>query len=204
MGYLYNEKATRETIDANGFLHSGDIGKVDEQGLLKITGRLKELIITAGGENIPPVLIECLLKEQLPIVSNVVVVGDQKKFLVSLFTFFVELNEDGSPSDKLTPIVTEAFKALGSKATTSTEASKCPVVQKYVQKAVDFYNEKKSISRAQYIRKWAILPKDLSIAGGELTPTTKLKRKEILTKYSDIIESLYQGDEEQQQITSKL
>merc|ERR1712072_724337 len=87
MGYLNNDQATAETIDGDGWLHSGDIGVVDKHGYLKITGRLKELIITAGGENVPPVLIENEIKKEIgDIVSNVIVIGDRKKFLSCLVT----------------------------------------------------------------------------------------------------------------------
>ena len=84
MGYMYNEEATTKTIDPDGWLHSGDIGKVDEDGYLKITGRIKEILITAGGENVAPVLIEDELKKQLPCISNAMVIGDQKKYLTVL------------------------------------------------------------------------------------------------------------------------
>ena len=77
MGYYKNEKATKETIDEEGFLHSGDIGMLDKKGNLTITGRIKELLITAGGENVAPVLIENWIKEELPFISNCVVIGDQ-------------------------------------------------------------------------------------------------------------------------------
>lgn len=93
MGYLKNEQATAETIDVDGWLHSGDIGVIDKKGFLKITGRLKELIITAGGENVPPVLIENEIKNEIgEVVSNIIVIGDRRKFLsclVSLKVFFL-------------------------------------------------------------------------------------------------------------------
>merc|ERR1711903_19475 len=80
MGYMYNEKATKETIDSEGWLHSGDIG-TNEEGYLKITGRKKEILITAAGENVAPVLLEDEIKKQLPCVSNAMVIGDRKKYL---------------------------------------------------------------------------------------------------------------------------
>lgn len=92
MGYLKNEKATIEVIDKDGYFHSGDIGNVDSNGYVSITGRLKELIITAGGENIAPVLIEENFKKMCPPVSNIMVVGDYRKFLAALITFKVSFD----------------------------------------------------------------------------------------------------------------
>ena len=91
MGYFKNEEATKSTKDIEGYVHSGDLGMIDKNGFLKITGRLKELIITAGGENVAPVLIEDILKEQCPIISNVMVVGDNRKYLTALITLRVDV-----------------------------------------------------------------------------------------------------------------
>lgn len=95
MGYYKNEEATMKTIDEYGYLHSGDLGRLDERGNLSITGRLKELLITAGGENVAPVLIENEIKEELKFISNAMVVGDNKKFLTVLLTLKHELNKEG-------------------------------------------------------------------------------------------------------------
>ena len=92
MGYYKNDKQTIETIDKEGFLHSGDIGKIDAKGNLIITGRLKELIITAGGENVAPVLIEDEIKKELPFLGNCMVIGDKEKYLSAILTF--KYNED--------------------------------------------------------------------------------------------------------------
>jgi long-chain-fatty-acid--CoA ligase ACSBG len=86
MGYLHNESETIEVFDNEGYFHSGDLGFIDENGILDITGRIKELIITAGGENISPVKIEINIKEQCPILSNVVLIGDNRKYLTCLVT----------------------------------------------------------------------------------------------------------------------
>ena len=100
MGYLKNEKATLEAIDKDGFFHSGDLGRMDSQGLLYINGRIKELIITAGGENIAPIIIEDTFKELCPPISNIMVIGDYRKYLSALITFKVtmDLNTGGSTS----------------------------------------------------------------------------------------------------------
>ena len=92
MGYLNNEKETREAVDSEGFLHSGDVGFLDSKNNLTITGRKKEILKTAGGENIAPVLIETMLKEEIPILSNVVVIGDKRKYLIVLLTLPTEEN----------------------------------------------------------------------------------------------------------------
>jgi long-chain-fatty-acid--CoA ligase ACSBG len=86
MGYFKNAEDTSKTIDSQGFLHSGDVGKLTKEGVLFITGRVKELIITAGGENIPPILIENEIKKALPCLSNVMVVGDFRKYLTCLIS----------------------------------------------------------------------------------------------------------------------
>lgn len=98
MGYFKNEKETRKTIDAKGYLHSGDIGRLDNKGNLIITGRIKELIVTAGGENIPPVLVENTVKEELKCISNCMLVGDMKKFLSLVITLKHKPNPDGTLS----------------------------------------------------------------------------------------------------------
>ena len=95
MGYINKREKTSETIDSKGFYHTGDVGYLDKDGFLTITGRIKEILITAGGENVAPVLIENNIKKELSnIISNVVVIGDQKKFLSCLITLKVELNDE--------------------------------------------------------------------------------------------------------------
>lgn len=91
MGYIDEPEKTAEAIDENGYIHSGDIGYLDQKGLLYITGRLKELIITAGGENIPPVHIEHLVKNEISTLSNAFLIGDKRKFLAMLVTLKVNI-----------------------------------------------------------------------------------------------------------------
>ncbi|EAR97244.2 acyl-CoA synthetase (AMP-forming)/AMP-acid ligase II (macronuclear) [Tetrahymena thermophila SB210] len=189
MGYFKNEDATRQTIDSQGFLHSGDVGKLDKFGNLTITGRIKELIITAGGENVAPVLIENILKENLNFVSNAVVIGDKRKYLVVLLTFkFVQ--EGDKLSNQLSPESLREFEALGSTAKTVAEAKKDPKILQAIEQAIKKTNSK-AISRAQNIQKYAILDSDFSIDGGDLTPTLKLKRNVVNQKHEALIESLY-------------
>ncbi|MBC2735661.1 MAG: AMP-binding protein [Desulfobacteraceae bacterium] len=174
-GYFKNDEATRETIDADGWLHSGDVGQIDDKGFLKITDRMKELIITAGGENVPPQVLEGKYKA-IPVLNQVVIVGDRRKHMAALFT--------------LDPVKVEATAAqAGSKAATSVEAAACPQFKAYLQAQVDQINT--TLPRAWGIKKFVILPEELSIEGGELTPTMKLKRRVVNTKYAEEIESMY-------------
>ena len=175
-GYFKNEEATKETIDEEGWLHSGDIGKIDNRGFLKITDRKKELIITAGGENIPPQIIEGKIKA-IPVLSQVVVIGDQRKYLTALFTLDPEKVEQVASDE------------AGSPAKNSAEASKCKKFNAYIQGKVDEINQ--TLARVQTIKKFVILPQELSIESEELTPTMKLKRRIVNEKYSKEIESMY-------------
>ncbi len=174
-GYFKNPEATAEALDEDGWLHSGDIGEIDDRGFLQITDRKKDLIITAGGENIAPQVIEGQLKA-IPAVSQAVVVGDRRKHLSALFT----LDET-----KLDAVISES----GSSAKTMAEAADDPKVKAWLMKQVEGINEQ--LARVQTIKKIAILPADLSIDGGELTPTMKVKRKVVNSKYADIIEAFY-------------
>ncbi len=111
MGYLKNEEATRETIDSQGYLHSGDLGKLNSEGFLFITGRIKELIITAGGENVAPLIIEDAFKEHCPQCSNIMIIGENQKFLCAFITFKVDIDAtNGIPSQKLTNETIQSFK----------------------------------------------------------------------------------------------
>lgn len=112
MGYLKNEAATKECIDSQGYLHSGDLGKTDQNGFLFITGRIKEIIITAGGENVGPVIIEDTFKEYCYPCSNIMVIGENQKFMSALITFKVDIDVNkGIPSHNLTPDVVNFFKS---------------------------------------------------------------------------------------------
>jgi long-subunit acyl-CoA synthetase (AMP-forming) len=174
-GYFKNEAATAEALDDDGWLHSGDIGEKDEQGFIKITDRKKDLLITAGGENIAPQVIEGTLKS-IPWVSQAVVVGDRQKHLAALLTV---------DESKLDDLIAQA----GSKAKTMSEAASCEKVHGFLMGQVDSIN--KGLARVQTIKKIAVLPSDLSIEGGELTPTMKVKRKVVNNKYAEQIAAFY-------------
>ncbi len=176
-GYLKNPEATAETIDSEGWLHSGDIGVIDPDGFLRITDRKKDLLITAGGENVAPQVIEGMLKG-IPVVSQAVVLGDRMKFLTALVT----LDPDRLPTDLAT---------AGSPAKTVAEAAVCPKFNAWLMKEVEAMNGR--LARVQTIKKVTILKTDLSVEGGELTPTMKVKRKVVNEKYQSEIASMYSG-----------
>jgi len=190
-GYLYDEKKTKEAIDAEGWLHSGDVGVVGEDGMLRITGRIKELLISAGGENVPPVPIEEALKSAMPAISNCVLIGDKRKFFVVLVTPRLVPNADGSFTDKLDG---EA-KLVDPAATTAAHAATSAKWRAYIQTQVDVYN-KKAVSNAQTVKKFTVLACDLSVPGGELGPTLKLKRNVVNEKFAKEIDALYAGAED--------
>ncbi|NXH22062.1 ACBG2 ligase, partial [Bucco capensis] len=193
MGYLNMEEKTREAIDEEGWLHSGDLGRHDKDGFLYITGRIKELIITAGGENVPPVPIEEAVKEAVPIISNAMLVGDKAKFLAMLLTLKCTVDvETGEPGDELTPGAIEYCQKLGSKATRVSEiiSSKDKAVYAAIQKGILAVNER-AVSNAQKVQKWVLLEKDFSLFGGELGPTMKLRRLVVAQKYKEQISRFY-------------
>lgn len=176
MGYLHNDEATRETIDEDGWLHSGDIGVLDKEGYLGITGRRKNLIITAGGENIAPEMLENKLKT-IPEVEQAVVVGDRKKYLTALLT----LNPEA------VSMVTR--HQIPTAAKTTQELAQCEKFHKYIYSQIEQLNQ--SVARVQTIKNFRILPTSFSEEGGELTPTMKVKRGVVLKKFSSEIEAMY-------------
>uniref|UniRef100_A0A673JAG8 Long-chain-fatty-acid--CoA ligase ACSBG2 n=1 Tax=Sinocyclocheilus rhinocerous TaxID=307959 RepID=A0A673JAG8_9TELE len=193
MGYLNMPDKTEEALDSDGWLHSGDLGKHDQDNFLFITGRIKELIITAGGENIPPVPIEDAVKEAVPLISNAMLIGDKRKFLSMLLTIKCQVNnETGAPEDELTPEAVELCRKLGSNSTRVSEIAggRDRVVYAAIQEGINRVNEK-ATSNAQRIQKWTVLEKDFSIPGGELGPTMKLKRPVVMKMYKDQIENFY-------------
>ncbi|KAJ8913170.1 hypothetical protein NQ315_009007 [Exocentrus adspersus] len=194
MGYLNSPDNTAEAIDSEGWLHTGDLGNIDDHGFVYITGRLKELLITAGGENISPVAIEQLVKTELPHISNAFLVGDRRKFLSILLTFKTEVDpETGTPLNKLESSVQNWLKQLGCPATTVTEVLQAGPDSKLLdalKEGIDRVNQQ-ATSNAQRIQKLAVLPSDFSVATGELGPTLKVKRRVVEQKYAEIIENLY-------------
>lgn len=193
MGYLNNPEKTAETIDEENWLHSGDIGRKDNEGFYYITGRIKELLITAGGENIAPVLMEDNIKAELPCISNAILIGDKKKFITVFLTFKTIVDKETDlPTNQLTVGAIDWMKSIGSSALTVDEILKGPDsnVMSAIQKGIDRANSK-AISNATRVQRWTILPRDISIPNGELGPTLKLKRFFFNNKYAHAIENLY-------------
>lgn len=201
MGYMANpslgqehmEEIARnnaEAIDEYGWLHSGDKGTMDTRGMVRITGRYKELIIGAGGENIAPVPIEDFIKYRAPAVSNVMMVGDKRKFNVVLLTLKAvgATGELSGTNQLLGPA-----KDVNPKITTTEEAAQDPIWRTYLTSVIMDTNKNPSVvaSNAAAIQKFAILPRDFSVEGGELTPTFKLRRAVACKIWEAEIDRLY-------------
>lgn len=194
MGYINEMEKTVEAIDDDGWLHTGDVGFIDRDGYMFITGRIKELIITAGGENIPPILIEDNVKSQCSAISNAFLIGDKRKFLSMLISLKTDMNGDGSPSDNLAPVTLQWLSGISvrgyKKLSELLAAGPDAKVLQALQEAIDRAN-KKAISNAQKVQKFTIIPQDFSIPTGELGPTMKIKRNVVVEKYSATIDKLY-------------
>ncbi|XP_018376144.1 PREDICTED: long-chain-fatty-acid--CoA ligase ACSBG2-like isoform X2 [Trachymyrmex cornetzi] len=194
MGYLNAPEKTEEAKDKNGWLHSGDLGKFDSKGNLSITGRIKELIITSGGENVAPYNIEQSILSELPYLSNAMVVGDKRKYLTVLITLKSNMNEEtGAPLDTLTPDVLKWAQSIGSSVKTVTEviSSRDAAIYEEINEAIKRSNIQ-AISNAQKVQKFEILPHDFSIPTGELGPTLKLKKNVVQKMYADLIDKMYE------------
>lgn len=191
MGYLNDARRTQETIDANAMLHTGDVGTVDADGFLYVVGRIKELIVTAGGENIAPVPIEDAIKAEMPLIGNAMAIGDTRKCLVCLLTLKTEFDTDtGESLSHLTPAARAECARIGCAASVASAACRHPAVLDYIAAGMARVNER-AVSQAARVRRWTLLPVDFSILGGELGPTLKLRRYAVLRKYAQVIEQLY-------------
>ncbi len=174
-GYFKEPELTRETLDEEGWLHSGDIGTADADGFVRIVDRKKDIIITAGGKNVTPSNIENALKQQ-PLISQAMVVGDRRAYLIALLT----LDEDA------------ARQWAGARGIPTADWATVlghPDLQAEVQGYVDAVN--RDVSRVEQIKRFTVLPRDWGPETDELTPTLKVKRKVVAEKYAPAIEALY-------------
>ncbi|MGV0684929.1 AMP-dependent synthetase/ligase [Mycolicibacterium thermoresistibile] len=174
-GYWQNEEATKEAI-VDGWFHTGDLGSIDDDGFLTIVGRKKEIIVTAGGKNVAPAVLEDQLRAH-PLISQAMAVGDQKPFIGALITIDPEAFETWKQHRGKNPDATLA------------EMTEDPDLVAEIDEAIQQAN--KAVSRAEAIRKFRILPVDFTVEDGELTPTLKLKRAVVAEKYAAEIEKIY-------------
>jgi long-chain acyl-CoA synthetase len=177
-GYWKNPEATHDALDDDGWFHTGDIGEIDDDGFVRITGRKKELIVTAGGKNVAPAVLEDRVRAHW-LISQCLVVGDQQPFIAALVTIDPEswpqwLDKAGKPTDTPVP---DLVGDAGLRAE--------------IQTAIDDAN--KAVSKAESIRKFTILPDDWTEDGGQITPSLKLKRNVVMKENEAQIASLYRG-----------
>jgi long-chain acyl-CoA synthetase len=175
-GYWRNDAATAEALGADGWFHTGDIGEIDTDGYLTITGRKKEILVTAGGKNVAPAVLEDRLRAHA-LISQAMVVGDRQPFIGCLVT--------------IDPEAFPAWKQVHGKPAEATVADlrEDPQLRAAIQAAVDEANT--AVSRAEAIRKFRILPQDFTEDGGELTPTMKVKRNVVMRRYADEVAAIY-------------
>jgi long-chain acyl-CoA synthetase len=178
LGYYNNPEATSQTIDSNGWFHTGDIGEIDEDGYLKITDRKKDLIINAYGKNIAPQPLENLLKSS-PYIGTPVLIGDRRKYLAALIVpNFDKLERDA--------------RNLGIAFSSREDLVENPQVKLLIQKEIDHFN--RTLDRQEKIRRFTLLPEDFTIESGEITPSMKVKRKVVDEKFKPLIDAMYSDE----------
>jgi long-chain acyl-CoA synthetase len=174
-GYLHNETATAQAIDEQGWLKTGDIGRIDDDGYLYITGRKKEIIITAGGKNLSPEKIENALKMS-PYIKEAIAIGDRRKFVSALIQIDLEATGDWATRRELTYT---SFEDLTGKAAVSA----------LMESEIKALNER--LVRVEQVRSFRLLPKELHQDDGEMTATQKVRRSAVTEKFKDLIETMY-------------
>ena len=176
-GYWNNEEATARGHRRDGWFHTGDIGELDDEGFLRITGRKKEILVTAGGKNVAPAVLEDRLRAH-PLVSQCIVVGDGKPFIAALVTLDEEMYPAWAGNHGLSDVP-------------FSKASDDERIHAEIQKAVD--NANTAVSKAESIRKFVILDTDFTEQSGHLTPSLKLKRNVVMRDFGDEVDALYGG-----------
>ncbi|WP_017581701.1 AMP-dependent synthetase/ligase [Nocardiopsis valliformis] len=175
VGYWQNEKATKEAFE-DGFYRTGDLGSLDDDGFLSITGRKKEIIVTAGGKNVAPAVLEDRIRAHA-LVSQCMVVGDNRKFIAALVT--------------IDPESFDLWKESNNKTGEIADLTEDPDLQATIQGAVDEAN--KAVSKAEGIKKFKILPSDFTEEGGQMTASLKVKRHVVSKQWSKEIDDIYGG-----------
>ncbi len=173
-GYWRNEEATAEVIERNGWFHTGDLGEVDEEGFVRITGRKKEILVTAGGKNVAPAVLEDRLRAHL-LVDQCIVVGDGQPFIAALVT----LDRESIPG----------WAETHGKSRNVADLVDDPDLRAEIEAAVEDAN--KAVSKAESIRKFTILADEWTEEGGQLTPSLKLKRNVVMREFKDDVAALY-------------
>jgi len=173
-GYWHDEAASAALVDGEGWLHTGDLGQLDPDGYLRVTGRKKDLIVTAYGKNISPEEIETRLRME-PIISQAVVVGEGRPYLTALLTLDAQATAEWADHE---------HRALDMEALTED-----PDLQAKVARAVERANAEHS--DAEGIRRWRVLAHDFTLADGELTPTLKVKRNVVVDHYRNLVDEMY-------------
>ena len=189
-GYYNNPVATQETL-IDGWLHTGDIGKIDSDGYLSITGRKKEIYVSSGGKNIAPLVIEETMKS-IPIVSQCFLVGDGRKYCSALFTLDVGVilrDKLGVIANSIPKDPVDQLNMLKDKGHSISDYTDSDEIFAEIQVFVNDLN--KQFSNPEQLKKFSILPRDFTIDDGELTPTLKIRRKQISENWSSVIESMY-------------
>ena len=194
-GYYNNPEATNKDI-VDGWFHTGDVGKVDEDGFVYITGRKKEIYVSSAGKNIAPLVIEETMKS-ISLISQCFLVGDRRKFCSALFTLDVgvilrdkvKVELDKIPKDPL-----QQIKMLEQNSFNLSDFTDNEEIYNEIDNSVQKLNQE--FSNPEQIKKFKILSRDFTIDDGELTPTLKIRRKQINENWSSIIEAMYTADSE--------